>query len=297
MTGSGETRHMQGTLDYLRGLERHLTTEMQSKLQLAMAALQGRSVDDQTLAWMARLHQQTQGLACAAGAAADHVAGYHGLMHRAVSSTPETADADWYRGPSMSSPERAAAGSWPTGYDPDQPRDTTGRWTAIGDALGVADHDTCFGSDAVAGAGTNTEIGLMDYGGDAGGPFVSVATPRRRGYNPVTGREGMSNDTYAAPNLNADEAERAAQHLEDLADLAESGYRPPTPTRHTRARQHLQHLLQEAETAAPQEVLYRPWAQELTVHLLAAERTAALPGIRPFAARIQAAVRPNPGGV
>ncbi|MEV0214382.1 hypothetical protein [Micromonospora sp. NPDC050695] len=51
--------------------------------------------------------------------------------------------------------------------------------------------------------------------------------------------------------------------------------------------------LREAETAAPQEVLYRPWAQHLTATLLATEREATLPGIRPFAARIQAAGLPT----
>ncbi|MBM0273960.1 hypothetical protein [Micromonospora tarensis] len=47
--------------------------------------------------------------------------------------------------------------------------------------------------------------------------------------------------------------------------------------------------LQEAEATAPQEVRYRPWAQDLTADLLARDRGVMLPGIRPFAARIQAA--------
>jgi hypothetical protein len=81
--------------------------------------------------------------------------------------------------------------------------------------------------------------------------------------------------------------ERRARYWEDVA-LAWMGRGRPAEA---------WNALQEAETAAPQEVLYRPWAQELTATLLAAERTAALPGIRPFAARIQAAVRSNPEGV
>ncbi|MET7966532.1 hypothetical protein [Micromonospora sp. NPDC005305] len=44
--------------------------------------------------------------------------------------------------------------------------------------------------------------------------------------------------------------------------------------------------LQAAERAAPQEVRYRPWAQQLNAALLDADRRQALPGLRSFAARI-----------
>lgn len=44
--------------------------------------------------------------------------------------------------------------------------------------------------------------------------------------------------------------------------------------------------LQAAERTAPQEVRYRPWAQQLSVALLDAERPRTLPGLRSFAARI-----------
>ncbi|NES16156.1 MULTISPECIES: helix-turn-helix domain-containing protein [Micromonospora] len=44
--------------------------------------------------------------------------------------------------------------------------------------------------------------------------------------------------------------------------------------------------LQSAEQIAPQEVRYRPWAQQLSVALLDADRRRALPGLRSFAAHL-----------
>ncbi|MFG2052820.1 helix-turn-helix domain-containing protein [Micromonospora sp. NPDC048930] len=44
--------------------------------------------------------------------------------------------------------------------------------------------------------------------------------------------------------------------------------------------------LQAAERTAPQEVRYRPWAQQLSVALLDADRRQTLPGLRSFATRI-----------
>ncbi|MFG2169486.1 helix-turn-helix domain-containing protein [Micromonospora chersina] len=44
--------------------------------------------------------------------------------------------------------------------------------------------------------------------------------------------------------------------------------------------------LQAAERTAPQEVRYRPWAQQLSIALLDADRRQTLPGLRSFAARI-----------
>ncbi|MFI2710979.1 hypothetical protein ACH495_12700 [Micromonospora sp. NPDC018662] len=44
--------------------------------------------------------------------------------------------------------------------------------------------------------------------------------------------------------------------------------------------------LQAAERIAPQEVRYRPWAQQLSAALLDADRRQSLPGLRSFAARI-----------
>ncbi|MEU2614530.1 helix-turn-helix transcriptional regulator [Micromonospora sp. NPDC007271] len=46
--------------------------------------------------------------------------------------------------------------------------------------------------------------------------------------------------------------------------------------------------LLSAERTAPQEVRYRPWAQQLTTALLHADRRQALPGLQSFAARIGA---------
>lgn len=139
------------------------------------------------------------------------------------------------------------------GFNPDQPRGDDGRWIKVGDALGYADDETCYGTDRVTGTGpVNTDLALMEYPEEPGvqqGAFVSISTSPHE-YNPVTGKEtphdpDESQHIYAAPQLGAGEAETLAQHVEDLANLAESGYQPPTPTKHTRARQQLQHLVDE----------------------------------------------------
>jgi hypothetical protein len=132
-----------------------------------------------------------------------------------------------------------------SGYDPNQPRAADGKWTAVGDALGRADDETCFGSDRVRGIGTvPTDLLLMDYASTAAGPewdndasgnqFVEVVTPC-----------GRPDDVYAAPDLAPAEAETAARHLDELADLAESGWTPPKPSRYARAAARLEHLVDE----------------------------------------------------
>ncbi|RGC65490.1 hypothetical protein C5N14_28210 [Micromonospora sp. MW-13] len=70
--------------------------------------------------------------------------------------------------------------------------------------------------------------------------------------------------------------ERRARYWEDTA-LAWMGRGRPTQA---------WEALREAEAAAPQEVLYRPWAQQLTATLLAADVRGGLPGLRSFAARV-----------
>lgn len=138
---------------------------------------------------------------------------------------------------------RAHAG----GFDPRQPRAADGKWIKVGDALGYADDETCFGTDRVTGTGrVPTDLALIEYPPERGmqsGAFVSVATPKGS-FNPVTGKEDGGH-IYCAPQLDAGEAETAAARLEELASMVESGYRPPTPTRHTRARQRIELLLQE----------------------------------------------------
>ncbi|QKW17604.1 hypothetical protein [Verrucosispora sp. NA02020] len=123
----------------------------------------------------------------------------------------------------------------------------------VGDVLGVADGDTCHGTDQVpSAAGPATTLALMDYGdgGDRwdGGRYVAVGTSPHP-WHPVTGAEHPTGDEYAQPgmyhppHLDPAEAETAARHLDELADLAEAGHRPPTPTKWGRAAQRLEHLI------------------------------------------------------
>jgi hypothetical protein len=152
-------------------------------------------------------------------------------------------------------PDDRAGGAAPRqgGFNPDQPRGEDGRWIKVGDVLGYADDEVCYGTDRITGTGpVTTDLALMEYPEEPGvqqGAFVSVATSPHE-YNPVTGKEtphdpNESQHMYAAPQLDAGEAETLARHVEELAALAESGYRPPAPTKHTRARQQLQHLVDE----------------------------------------------------
>jgi hypothetical protein len=123
---------------------------------------------------------------------------------------------------------------------------------AVADVLGYADGDTCHGTDQVASAaGPATVLALMDYGDGAdrwdGGRYVAVGTSPGH-WNPVTGAEQPADGeygqlTYNPPHLDPAEAEAAAAYLDELADLAEAGHRPPTPTRWSRAAQRLEHLL------------------------------------------------------
>jgi hypothetical protein len=125
--------------------------------------------------------------------------------------------------------------------------------TTVGDVLGYADGDTCHGTDQVpAAAGPATTLAVMDYGdgGDRwdGGRYVAVGTSPHR-WNPVTSAEDPTGDQYEQPglynppHLDPSEAETAARHLDDLADLAEAGHQPPKPTKWSRAAQRLEHLL------------------------------------------------------
>lgn len=135
-------------------------------------------------------------------------------------------------------------------YNPGQPRATDGKWIKVGDELGYADGENVHATAQVVGAGpVPTTLALIDYPDDGvnqQGVFVEVATPKA-GYNPVTGKEG-DGGSYCPPQLGPDEAETAADRLEELAAMVESGFRPPKPTKHTRARQRVELLLQENRT-------------------------------------------------
>lgn len=145
------------------------------------------------------------------------------------------------------------ASAVPGGFHPDQPRAADGKWVKVTDVLGYADEDTCHATDQVASTGlVPTTLALMDYSGteEGGDQYVVVATPRTGRRNPLTWKEEPGpgdpdggGDLYAAPQLAPAEAEAAAKHLDELAQLAESGYQPPKPTRYSRAAKHLQHLV------------------------------------------------------
>ena len=158
--------------------------------------------------------------------------------------------------PAMTSPQTTPRSRT---HNPDQPRAADGTWTKVGDVLGYIDEETCFGTDKVAGAGTAaTILALMDFEDDAdgnGGRYVAVATPRSGDWNPLTSIEAPTPDdlygpasSYMPPHLDADEALAAAAHLDELAELATSGYQPPKPTRSSRAAQRLQHLVDADRT-------------------------------------------------
>lgn len=135
-------------------------------------------------------------------------------------------------------------------YNPDQPRAMDGKWTAVGDVLGYADDDICHGTDQVASrSAVPVTLALLDYN-DGAGRFVQIGTPSSGRFNPLTdveqegpGDNSRAGHLYAAPMLAPAEAETAAGHLDELALLAEDGYQPPKPTRHTRAAQQIQHLI------------------------------------------------------
>lgn len=133
-------------------------------------------------------------------------------------------------------------------YNPDQPRAADGKWIKVGDVLGYADDECCFGTDRVTGTGpVPTDLALIEYPDDGVnqvGAFVSIATSKHD-YNPATGKEQDTGHSYCAPQLDPAEAEATAERLDELAELVDAGFRPPTPTKHTRARQRIELLLQE----------------------------------------------------
>lgn len=148
-------------------------------------------------------------------------------------------------GPAMTDSSSGAKPPHRGGFDPDQPRDTAGRWTAasdgqLPDVLNVADGQECLASDQVRGDGpAPTELQLRNEPANdywTGGTYVQVATPQQG--PPELGG-------YAPPLLSPAEADKAADHLDDLAELADSGYQPPKPNRISRAAQLVEHLLEE----------------------------------------------------
>lgn len=142
-------------------------------------------------------------------------------------------------------------------YNPGQPRAADGKWIKVGDELGYADGENVHATGQVIGAGpVPTNLALIDYPDDGinqKGAFVEVATPKND-YNPVTGQEGDGH-CYCPPQLGPDEAETAAERLEELAGMVESGFRPPKPTAHTRARQRIELLLAENRTASRDRII------------------------------------------
>jgi hypothetical protein len=73
--------------------------------------------------------------------------------------------------------------------------------------------------------------------------------------------------------------ERRARYWQDTALSVYGRGRPAAAYR----------ALIEAERDAPQEVRYRPWAQQLTRDLVSTDSRSSLPGLRDFASRVGAA--------
>ncbi|MBM0201863.1 hypothetical protein JNW90_01170 [Micromonospora sp. STR1s_5] len=205
------------------------------------AAAEGRLAAVRALAAAMRGHHDLAAQAAALG----------GLAHPSAYGQASSA------GQPASKPRQEGSTVPPTNPTPNRPG------SPVADVLGYADGDTCHGTDQVtSAAGAATTLALMDYGdGDdrwTGGRYVAVATSPRR-WNPITNAELGGRDKklgeYGAPNLDRVEAEAAARHLEELAALAESGYRPPRPTKWSRAAQRLQNLVDADADLAREKVM------------------------------------------
>jgi hypothetical protein len=141
-------------------------------------------------------------------------------------------------------------------HNPDQPRGADGKWIKVGDVLGFADGENVHGTDRVTGTDeVSTDLALVDYPDDGVnmvGAFVEVTT-QDSDYDGLN-RKRSNGDFYESATLGPDEADTAADRLEELAGMVESGYRPPEPTLHTRARQRLELLLQEDKAVRRQRI-------------------------------------------
>lgn len=241
MTATAETTSLAAAKMFLTDLGDHLR-QIISRIDTARATLANRGLDVDTLTRIDRVRAQTNALAALAATGVEHLTDYHAHMEQAVNHTPEAADTDFYQPASTVTAPRGH-------YNPDQPRAADGKWIKVGDVLGYADNQVCYGTDRVAGTSTApVDLALIEYPDEPGlqaGAYISVATPPGS-FNPVTG-QGDGGHAYCAPQLDAAEAETTAGHLDNLADMADAGYRPPAPTKHTRARQHLELLLAEGK--------------------------------------------------
>jgi hypothetical protein len=243
---SAETANIDAARGFFTSLGEHLSGGLSARVYTARATLAGRRTDTATLAILDRISAHITAMAATCESGVGHLDAYHGSLEQAVNSTPEAADTDFYR-PDTTTAAAKAAAAGPGGRDlheqeaePDE----------LDDVLGFADGEKCHGTDQVhAAAGPATAIALVDGGDGADSlPFVTVATSPGR-WNPLTWEEGGRGGGYAAPHLSPDEAEQAAQHLDELAEQAEAGFQPPKPSKWGRAAQRLQHLL-DADRAA-----------------------------------------------
>ena len=192
--------------------------------------------------------QDLTGQASTAWAQASGALDQQTVVKEAYTVAPEAGDKQFLTDGAHAgaAPPRASARAETKGhhYNPDQPRAADGKWAAaeaaaaaaLPDALWASDDETCFGSDKVEGRGAATELRLMDYRGldtdrPPGPPFVSIGPARELG------------DSYAEPNLSADEADQLAEDLDALAAQAEAGYAPPKPSKHARAAQRVRQML------------------------------------------------------
>lgn len=245
---AAEVRSHAGALAYTAAMSTAATDALGS-LERTLAAMGRHQVRADAVGHLVAARNQAAVMATALTNAHQALTG-HTVVGEAYTAAPDAGDKTWMAddGPGRHrAPEPRKDTMPPTTLpavnDPDRPRD-------VADVLGYADGDTCHGTDQVTGTSASTALALMDYGDGGGrwegGRYVAVATTAPGRWHPVTNEQQISGDSslvYVAPDLNPTEAETVAQHLDDLAAMAESGYRPPKPTRYGRAAQRLQHLV------------------------------------------------------
>jgi hypothetical protein len=249
MMAAGEVGSHAAALTYTAAMSA-AAADTAASLESTIAAMVRRQVGTDAIGHLSAARAEATVMASAL-ASAHEILTKHTAVGEAYAAAPDAGDKNWmsddaggrHRVPEPRKDTMTSAHS-PAGENTERPS------SGVADLLGYADGDTCHGTDQVASvAGPATVLALMDYGdgGDRwdGGRYVAVGTSPHR-WNPVTNAEDVDSGQptgYAAPHLDPAEAEAAAAHLDELADLAEAGHRPAKPTKWSRAADRLEHLL------------------------------------------------------
>ncbi|RBJ11081.1 hypothetical protein DRA43_01605 [Micromonospora provocatoris] len=260
---AGELRSHAAALAYTAAMSA-AAADTAASLESTIATMGRRQVGPDAIGHLSAARDEAAVMAGAL-ASAHQVLTNHTAVGEAYAAAPDAGDKSWMNDGAAGrhrAPEPRKDTMTPThpsaGDDPEQPS------TGVADLLGYADGDTCHGTDQVtSAAGPATTLALMDYGDGndrwSGGRYVAVGTSPGE-WNPVTGAEQPVGEqhqqpmAYAAPHLDPAEAEAAAAHLDELADLAEAGHRPPKPTKWGRAARRLEHLIADDAGLAREKV-------------------------------------------